>query len=575
MKKRIIALLLTTIILLSLISCTQPQETSPGGDTNSILDTSTPTETQKQTQQSTSSNNLPKVTINNDCLYLMVGDTVNLNFDVDTAKAKSTDITWNTSTDCVSVKNGIVIAKKEGYSYVSANGGNSCLVCVIPKNMAKLSITSTSAINSTEVYIPCTVSLTTDNTDFCFEGIPAEIRLRGNSTSGYAKKPYRIKFNTKRNVLGMNGGAECKSWVLLAEWLDASMLRNTMALSMASMMLGEYSSDWRYVSLDINGTYNGVYVICEQSQINSDRIDIEEAGFESAELMSGYLFEVDASPPYESADKFKIYHDSYDIYDLEGEQYTWTCNDEGKSLQYIALKNEGYSEDQFLFAKYYLRSVFEIIYMATYKNEAYVFSKNFLDKPELSDDFLNHCRVDNKIKLVKTTKLTPQQAIEAVVDTESLARMYLFSELICNSDDLKKSFYMWVDFSEGGTGKLTFGCPWDHDGAIVEWNTYNYQPTDEYFAAKRNPWYTMIMCNDWFVRDVKTCWQDIYQSNNGFSSNLDLIPLITNNYAAEFEKDAQKWPAARVEDQREHSENTKAWLKDRIDWLNLCFGEKS
>ncbi len=575
MKKRIIGLLLATIMLFSLIACTDNLQKNT--EVLNTTETDSKDSSKQMFKETTATDaQSPTVTIKNSCIYLMVGSSQELNFDVDKSNAATDEIIWSSSTNSVSIRDGVVVAEKEGYSYVSANGGNSCLVCVIPKNMSKMSInTNGTAITSKELYTPCTVSLSTDNSAFSFTNASAGIRVRGNSTAGYAKKPYRISFDTKRNVLGMNGGAEFKSWVLLAEWLDDSMLRNTMALSMASMMLGEYSSDWRYVSLDINGNYNGVYVLCEQSQINKNRIDIEEAGIKSSSLMSGYLFEVDASPPYESPEKFKIYHSQYDIYNLENEPFQWTCNDENLYLQRIALKNEGYSEDQFLFAKFYLRSVFHIIYKATYDGEAYTFANNFLNNPERASAFLAQCKTDNEIKLVRNYNMTPQQAVEAVVDTESLAKMYLFSELICNSDDLKKSFYMWVDFSEDGSGKLTFGCPWDHDGAIVLWDSVNtvYNPTDEYFAAKRNPWYVMVMCNDWFVEDVKKYWREMYDGNNGFNSNLELITPITNSYSSEFERDALLWADARLENQREQAQITQLWLKDRILWLNSKFGK--
>ena len=55
----------------------------------------------------------------------------------------------------------------------------------------------------------------------------AGIKVRGNSSAYYGdvsqilanKVPYRIKFDKKTNMLGLNNGAECKSWVLLkSDW---------------------------------------------------------------------------------------------------------------------------------------------------------------------------------------------------------------------------------------------------------------------------------------------------------------------------------------------------------------------
>ena len=63
-------------------------------------------------------------------------------------------------------------------------------------------------------------------------------RLRGNTTQEYPKKPLAIKFTEKKSVLGM---PEHKRWVLLANWLDHSMIRNAVAFDIAQVM--EYA--WR------------------------------------------------------------------------------------------------------------------------------------------------------------------------------------------------------------------------------------------------------------------------------------------------------------------------------------------
>ncbi len=575
MKKRILALILTVSMLFPLVACSN--------DTDTTQKSSEPVDS--SIQSSDSETNAPtkssSITLKDTCVYMFVGSSHALKYELDKTDSSNQEIAWSTSSDSVTVNNGIVFAKKEGYAYVSANSSNKCLICVIPQNMPIMSVdTNNQAINSKDVYTNCTISLKTDTSRYSFSNAAAGIRIRGNSTSTYDKKPYRIKFESKRNLLGMNSGNEYKSWVLLAEWLDDSMLRNTVSFSLASMMLGEYSSDWRYVSLHINGQFAGVYVLCEQTQINKGRINIQEAGLENTALMSGYLFEVDASTAYDSSSMFKIYHSDYDITDLEGEEYTWTCNDNKEKLQYISLENDVFSNDQLLFTKYYVRAVFDIIYNATYKNKAYVFKYDFLSDPSKAEAFLSDCSNGNNFKngIVETTALTPREAIESVIDIDSLARMYIFSETICNSDDLKKSFYFWVDFSEGGTKKLTFGSPWDHDGAIVDWpnlsKDYKYQPTNKYFAAKRNPWYVMIMCNKWFVQEVNEQWQDLYEKNNGYRAVIDLIPKISANYQSEFEQEYQRWSYWRTNNYSNEAEKTRLWLKDRIEWMNYKFGKK-
>ncbi|GHV39493.1 hypothetical protein AGMMS49546_11640 [Spirochaetia bacterium] len=53
-----------------------------------------------------------------------------------------------------------------------------------------------------------------------------EIRGRGNTSWGAPKKPYRIKFDKKTSLFGYE---QAKSWVLLANYLDPTLLMNTVA----------------------------------------------------------------------------------------------------------------------------------------------------------------------------------------------------------------------------------------------------------------------------------------------------------------------------------------------------------
>ncbi len=55
-------------------------------------------------------------------------------------------------------------------------------------------------------------TITTSNckADFVLLDIPAEIRIRGNYTADYSKKPFQIKFTEKENLFGLNNGNQHK-----------------------------------------------------------------------------------------------------------------------------------------------------------------------------------------------------------------------------------------------------------------------------------------------------------------------------------------------------------------------------
>lgn len=546
---RLLCLILSLLTLLSASSCAggkSPSETSstsetlpPVANTESPPAEPTPVPLTADVELQT--------------VYLYVGESYSLPHTLSAREdhAAVTNPVWISSHDCVTVKDGIVTAVSEGYAIVSAGGTTDCLIRVLPNTLPILSIdTNYEKINSKETYTACTIDVESESGDFDMTCVSGGIRLRGNSTSRRPKVPYRIRFDEKRNLLGLNAGAKCRSWVLIAEYQDDSYTRTAASLSLASVILGEYSSDWCFVDLYINGRHIGVYTLCEQSQINENRIDIEEAGEDSPALQSGYLFEFDGANP--NTGKPTVFYDDYDITIFPtNEEYEIAANDaKTYGKLFYELKNDGVSAEQTAFAQNYFQSILDLIYYATYEDVFF--------------------EIDEKTGMrTPSNALNAEEAIRAAVDIESAARMYILSEIICNSDEYKKSFYFYVDFSENGTGKLTFACPWDFDGTIVKWATYDFKPYNEYFATQQNIFYVMLMNNEFFRETVAKIWRELYEETNGFENVIHAVSRISEVYAEELAVEKELWD--RANDQAKLCEKTCKWLKLRINWLNQQF----
>lgn len=119
------------------------------------------------------------------------------------------------------------------------------------------------------------------------------IRGRGNSTWNYPKKPYALKLDKKDGVLGMPNG---KRWILLANWKDRTILRNDAAFWLSRHTSLPYTVRGRFVELELNGTHQGNYYLCEQIKIGKDRVDVDEMDpleKDPALITGGYLLEVD------------------------------------------------------------------------------------------------------------------------------------------------------------------------------------------------------------------------------------------------------------------------------------------
>ena len=75
--------------------------------------------------------------------------------------------------------------------------------------------TGGASISRTEDYTNCTVSVFNVGGEQALSNVTGGIRVRGNASRAANPPPYRIKFDKKQNMLGLNNGAETRSWVLL------------------------------------------------------------------------------------------------------------------------------------------------------------------------------------------------------------------------------------------------------------------------------------------------------------------------------------------------------------------------
>ena len=140
-------------------------------------------------------------------------------------------------------------------------------------------------------YSPVTVTLEgTEGGEYDFSDLTAEMKCRGNSTFHQPKKPYRIKFDEKINMNGQGDGPS-KSWVLLANYADKSMMRDHVTFAMGKKLgnIG-FTSSSSYVQFYMNDVYFGVYELVEHHGEGKYRIVMNE---DPEEPDTDYLIELD------------------------------------------------------------------------------------------------------------------------------------------------------------------------------------------------------------------------------------------------------------------------------------------
>ena len=442
-------------------------------------------------------------------------------------------------------------------------------------------------------YVECTVTVSDDSGNTLIDGAGANVKVRGNWTTTYDKKPLRIKFDEKQSVLGMNDGAEMKNWVLLAEYKDASMLRDKAALKMSREILGAddlYAADAQLAEVTVNGNYWGVYLVSEQQQVNSDRVDITSPkdGYEGTDI--GYFMEYDGYfYDEDELHQFSIdYADNAPLVPYDGEGgsgKTMQCLGSGgrdpKAEVGMTIKSDINSQAQHDFIANYTNNVYKIMYYAAYNDEAWVFD----------DKFEN---------ISKTDSITPEEAVKKVVNVDSLADMYLICEMACDADIYWSSFYMDVDFGEGGDKRLTFEAPWDFDSGLGNKDRcadgtgfyaanivpdVNGGPSGGGMYETINPWLAVLMYEDWYQDIIREKWTAAYDAgvfsdtismvendktelHDAFLRNYDRWDNISNNMAFVNELSPG---AAACKTHEMAADYLIDWLNARVEFVNSAW----
>lgn len=403
-------------------------------------------------------------------------------------------------------------------------------------------------IVSRDEYVNCTV--TVGNVELAHEirDAVAGIRVRGNSSAYYGDEekilanevPYRIKFEKKTNLMGLNGGAKCKSWVLLRA--DEGLVRDDIAFRLGRVLLGEeyYCSDARLVHLYVNEQFKGVYLLCEQSQVNKHRIDIYEPDAGETGTDIGYLLEIDNYADADEHPFFRMNYENLTLTDLQGVTQRITYAN-------YSVKSEVTSEEQSQFIASYMKDLFRLVYEACENN--------------------NYLTFDSEYRLVPAEFTNAQDTIEAVIDTDSVAAMYILYEIMHDMDRGEGSFYMCIDFSEGSKyPKLTFVCPWDFDwtcqgNAKGQYHAAAFDAPEfvEKYGDRSNPWFLLLAKQGWFMEQVSDRWSAL-QAEGLIAACITEERAYMEAYKADLNRKKSFATAT--------GDAVLDWIEQRVEWLD-------
>lgn len=137
-------------------------------------------------------------------------------------------------------------------------------------------------VTSKTEYVTSNVYIISDGGKKILETSETGIKGRGNASWDFPKKPYKIKFAEKHQVL--DSPSSDKKWTLLSNYGDKTLMRNILAFEVSRRVGMAYTPFCAPVDLVMNGEYEGCYQLCDQVEVGAGRVPAK----------GGYLIEIDA-----------------------------------------------------------------------------------------------------------------------------------------------------------------------------------------------------------------------------------------------------------------------------------------
>lgn len=381
-----------------------------------------------------------------------------------------------------------------------------------------------------------------------------ELKARGNSTFTYAeKKSYQIKLETASDLL--QTGESVKTWVLLANYFDATLMHDKLFKDMAASLQMPYTASCNWVNLYYDGEYRGVYLLSEKNTVKSTGVnitDMEDAYIEqnpsygtdmqtaSSKNAYGmtYFYTTGLTEPGDITGGYllELNHDRPD-------EVSGFITRQGKGMN---VKSPEWCGEE---AMRYISEYYQAFEDAVYATDK---SGNYTGVNAEGKHYYDY------------------------VDRDSLVKIFLMQELALNPDGFISSLYFYKD-----AGKKMYAGPiWDQDMTLGTGWTKQISPetTDYHYLAQ-----ALIQIPD-FHAAVLRCYTETFAP---LAKELLAENGAVNDYAARLTDSAEMnfvlWDYIRVGelDNAGHIwqgatyasvlADMRSWLTKRIAYLDSAF----
>lgn len=506
-------------------------------------------------------------------------------------------------------------------SVVATGNGKSATASIYCSKLPVIYIDTTSSIGDEYTNAAMAMSgnseYTPENTEFYYGNI--KIKLRGNSTRSRDKHPYKIVLDTKCNLFNMGAS---KHWVLLANDIDHTFIRNKLTYDFSGALGSEYMESLN-VSVILNNSYVGVYQLCEQIRIADTRINIlnwDDYATQAAKMIANIKKETEGmsdgtaklfieqfstamkldlswvSSPYTFTYQGTTYNisDYIDIPSLTGgfllEMDFYNINNISsiktnfqQPLYFNSPEPEAAVTNKELmeYAKKYMQS-FEYAlhsYDFTFHNNEKHYTGTGIYYNQVSEGW-----VSSTAEAEYTDNDNDGKHYTELFDIDSLVNNFLVCEFAMNWDSMKNSVFIFKDIDS--LAKL--GPQWDFDWAYGNNNMYSFytyfpegwHTTNNYFTNEQ--YYQSVQWNRYLIKDpyFLLCVYNKYKEirKTGIEDIIKSGGLLDKYYnelkeagAANDAKWSYSYGEYNGETFIESMNSLKNFINTRVSWLDKQF----
>ncbi len=385
-----------------------------------------------------------------------------------------------------------------------------------------------------------------------------EIRGRGNSTWGQPKKPYRLKLDKKTDVFGMG---KSKHWVLLANYMDESLMRNTLAYNLSGAM-GMEQMETVFVDVILNGDFVGNYQFCENIRVDPTRVDIFDwEGF--AEDSAGVIADAEGLSKDETGD----------LEEYMAENMGWitsgTVSFGGAAYaiaDYPDIEVPSISGGYLLELDEYYD---EVSKFKTYSGQPIMFKNpEFVGtNPDMMDYVRNYVQAfEDAVRADSYTAVYEGETLHysELFDFDALVDYWLINEIFFNEELNKKSTYMYKDID----GLMIMGPIWDMDWSSGgEGQTYHTEQwATRYYStnAQANSWYKFLIQDPYFFMKAQERYWEIRNEQI-----VDMMDELDSNYdllKTSAKANGKRWGYGS--DYKKYVDDLRNWFTKHLTWLD-------